>query len=103
MEIYVDILETYGTIETSKQDINQPKETTVQTIIYQGIQWESMDDSLYCADGDGIVVVEKSLHNYIVYDQGDFIMSTTDGNQAFGVANKILKENYIAIYEEVKI
>ena len=64
------------------------------------VLWESMDGILYCADGDGFVVVEASKGQYTVSDQGDIVMTADSEELAFDAANDILKENYPEIYEE---
>lgn len=68
----------------------------------QNIQWLVIDDTMYCADGDGLVVVEKVHdHMYVVTDQGEAMSTHIDLDEAIARASEILKEHYPEVYEEV--
>lgn len=64
-----------------------------------GLVWQPVG-GVYCADGDGLVVVEFDGHgNYLVTDQGDPISTHDSLRAALMSAQAQLMANYPAVYE----
>lgn len=64
-----------------------------------GLMW-SATGNYYCADGDGLVVVEFDGHgNYYVADQGDLVGKFDNLRAALMCAQSTLAANYPAVYE----
>ena len=82
--------------------------------------WQEYDrggEFAYCADGDGIVVVvvlkgkfgpfgifvadeNETRYSVEVFDQGDEVAAFRNLDDAFALAEKILQEDYPAIYAD---
>lgn len=64
-----------------------------------GLLWQA-NGNYYCADGDGLVVVEFDGHgNFYVADQGDLVGKFDSLRAALMCAQSTLAANYPAVYE----
>ena len=63
-----------------------------------GLVWQAVD-GIYCADGDGLVVVSPRGDGFVVGDQGDHVSSHATLREALFVAQAVLAANYPAVYE----
>jgi len=64
-----------------------------------GLLWQATGN-YYCADGDGLVVVEFDGHgNFYVADQGDLVGEFDSLRAALMCAQSTLAANYPAVYE----
>lgn len=66
-----------------------------------GLMWQATGN-YYCADGDGLVVVEFDGHgNFCVADQGDLVGEFDNMRAALMAAQATLATNYPAVYESI--
>ncbi len=65
----------------------------------RGVIWQEMDGQ-YCADGDGLLVVDFDGSRWLLVDQGDPVFAADTLADALRAGNEQLAEFYPEIYAE---